>query len=66
MNRCGSENGLDFVAGTRLIDNEGQVVAAADGTDPQIVVAGLPGGAVAEGPADYLSHLPSVTSVTAN
>ena len=63
VNRCGSENGLDFVAGTRLIDDEGQVVAAADGTEPQIIVAGLPSGTVAEGPADYLSHLPSVTSV---
>jgi predicted amidohydrolase len=67
VNRSGSENGLQFVAGTRVVDDEGQVVAAADGADAQVFVAKLPSGTVADGPSDYLSNLPSVTGVvTAN
>jgi predicted amidohydrolase len=67
VNRSGSENGLDFVAGTRLIDDEGQVVASADGAGEQAFVAKLPDRDIADGPADYLNNLPSVTSVvTAN
>jgi predicted amidohydrolase len=64
VNRSGSENGLKFVAGTRLVDDEGQVVASADGVDDQAFVAKLPDRDIADGPADYLSNLPSVTSVT--
>ncbi|CAB4337971.1 unannotated protein [freshwater metagenome] len=64
VNRSGSENGLDFVAGTRVIDDEGQVVASADGAGEQAFVAKLPDRDIADGPADYLSNLPSVTSVT--
>lgn len=67
VNRSGSENGLKFVAGTRLIDDEGQVIAEADGADDQVFVAKLPSGTISEGPANYLSNLPSVTGVvTAN
>ena len=67
VNRVGSESGIEFVGGTRLIDDEGLVIAVADGPDEQGLVATLPDRTIAEGPADYLSNLPSVTSVvTAN
>lgn len=63
VNRSGSESGLNFVAGTRVIDGEGQVVASADGAGEQALVATIPELVAAEGPSDYLSNLPCVTSV---
>ena len=63
VNRSGSENGLEFVAGTRLIDDDGQIIASAEGATEQLFVAKIPAVTAAEGPADYLRNLPSVTSV---
>ncbi len=63
VNRVGSQNGLDFVGGSRLVDSGGAVVASADGIEQQSFVATALQQAPAAGSVDYLNNLPTVTDV---
>uniref|UniRef100_A0A6J5Z4T0 Unannotated protein n=1 Tax=freshwater metagenome TaxID=449393 RepID=A0A6J5Z4T0_9ZZZZ len=63
VNRVGSEMGLEFVGGTRVVGSDGTVLEEAPERDECLIVTDVPVPERAEGPADYLGNLPPQLSV---
>ncbi len=58
VNRIGSEMGLDFVGGTRLVGADGTVQESAPEGEQCLIVAEVGMPPHGEGPADYLRNIP--------
>lgn len=63
VNRVGTESGAQFAGGTRVVDDQGRIAAAATGAEEDVFVVELPDRSVFDGPSDYVRHLPDVTNV---
>jgi predicted amidohydrolase len=63
VNRVGSESGVQFAGGTRVVDDQGRIVAAAVGLEEEIFVVEVPDRSVRDGSTDYVRNLPGVMNV---
>jgi len=63
VNRIGSEMGLEFVGGTRLVGSAGAVLESAPEGEACLLVAEVGMPERGEGPADYLSNVPPPLAV---
>jgi predicted amidohydrolase len=64
VNRCGSEAGLRFVGGSRLLRPDGTVAAEAEGAGESLLEADVDRPGTADDRVDYLAHLRDDLRVT--